>query len=106
MRRQWLTGLIREVSRGLAVDSMGPLAASTPNCTLDGCSGQRAAVAVLMSQWPGSPDSGPGAQLAASGWRPPMTSFTAKFHRLCPNELWVTDITEHPTREGKGFVAP
>jgi putative transposase len=24
-----------------------------------------------------------------------------KFHRLRPNELWVTDITEHPTREGK-----
>ncbi len=24
-----------------------------------------------------------------------------KFHRVRPNELWVTDITEHPTREGK-----
>jgi len=24
-----------------------------------------------------------------------------KFHRLSPNELWITDITEHPTREGK-----
>lgn len=22
-----------------------------------------------------------------------------KFHRLSPNELWVTDITEHPPRE-------
>lgn len=28
-----------------------------------------------------------------------------KFHRLRPNELWVTDITEHPTREGKVFCA-
>ncbi len=28
-----------------------------------------------------------------------------KFHRLSPNELWVTDITEHPTREGKVFCA-
>ena len=27
--------------------------------------------------------------------------FHSKFHRLSPNELWVTDITEHPTREGK-----
>jgi transposase InsO family protein len=26
-----------------------------------------------------------------------------KFHRLSPNELWVSDITEHPTREGKVF---
>src|SRR5690606_8721157 len=23
------------------------------------------------------------------------------FHRAGPNQLWVTDITEHPTREGK-----
>jgi len=28
-----------------------------------------------------------------------------KFHRLHPNELWVTDITEHPTREGKVYCA-
>lgn len=28
-----------------------------------------------------------------------------KFHRLAPNALWVTDITEHPTREGKVFCA-
>ena len=26
-----------------------------------------------------------------------------KFHRLHPNELWVTDITEQPTREGKVY---
>lgn len=25
------------------------------------------------------------------------------FHRLSPNELWVTDITEHRTRKGKVF---
>lgn len=28
-----------------------------------------------------------------------------RFHRLHPNELWVTDITEHPTREGKVYCA-
>ena len=28
-----------------------------------------------------------------------------RFHRLNVNELWVTDITEHPTREGKVFCA-
>jgi transposase InsO family protein len=27
-----------------------------------------------------------------------------KFHRPHPNELWVTDITEHPTREGKPLL--
>jgi putative transposase len=26
-----------------------------------------------------------------------------KFHLLHPNELWVADITEHPTREGKVY---
>jgi transposase InsO family protein len=26
-----------------------------------------------------------------------------KFHRPHPNELWVTDITEDPTREGKVY---
>jgi transposase InsO family protein len=28
-----------------------------------------------------------------------------QFHRDRPNELWVTDITEHPTREGKVYCA-
>ena len=27
------------------------------------------------------------------------------FHRLALNELWVTDITEHPTREAKIYCA-
>ena len=30
---------------------------------------------------------------------------TRKFHRLALNELWVTDITERPTREGKVYCA-
>ena len=28
-----------------------------------------------------------------------------QFHRDQPNQLWVTDITEHPTREGKVYCA-
>jgi putative transposase len=28
-----------------------------------------------------------------------------QFHREQPNHLWVTDITEHPTREGKVYCA-
>ena len=27
------------------------------------------------------------------------------FHRTAPDRLWVTDITEHPTREGKVYCA-
>jgi putative transposase len=28
-----------------------------------------------------------------------------QFHRDQPDQLWVTDITEHPTREGKVYCA-
>jgi putative transposase len=28
-----------------------------------------------------------------------------RFHRSRPNDLWLTDITEHPTREGKVYCA-
>lgn len=28
-----------------------------------------------------------------------------QFRRRGPNELWLTDITEHPTREGKVYCA-
>ena len=28
-----------------------------------------------------------------------------QFHRHHPDQLWVTDITEHPTREGKVYCA-
>jgi transposase InsO family protein len=28
-----------------------------------------------------------------------------QFHRDNPDELWVTDVTEHPTREGKIYCA-
>ena len=28
-----------------------------------------------------------------------------QFHRDNPDELWVTDVTEHPTREGKVYCA-
>ena len=28
-----------------------------------------------------------------------------QFHRDHPDELWVTDVTEHPTREGKVYCA-
>ena len=43
--------------------------------------------------------------------RPPHQTPTSSdlvernFARTAPNELWVTDITEHPTREGKVYCA-
>ena len=44
-------------------------------------------------------------------WRSPRPDLIAKdlvdrdFARTGPNQLWVTDITEHPTREGKVYCA-
>jgi transposase InsO family protein len=35
--------------------------------------------------------------------RPPKTSSTGSSAGGGPNELWITDITEHPTREGKVY---
>ena len=44
-------------------------------------------------------------------WRRPRPELVSKdlverdFARSGPNQLWVTDITEHPTREGKVYCA-
>jgi putative transposase len=44
-------------------------------------------------------------------WRSPRPDLIAKdlvdrdFARTGPNQLWVTDITEHPTRQGKVYCA-
>ena len=72
LRRQWLTGLIREIhtaSRGTY----------------------------------GLP--GPTRVKRLKGVATADNLVHRKFHRLTPDELWVTDITEHPTREGKVFCA-
>ena len=37
--------------------------------------------------------------------RSPPTWSTASSPATGPNQLWVTDITEHPTREGKVYCA-
>jgi putative transposase len=39
----------------------------------------------------------------SSGLLPPRTLVRRVFKRKAPNELWLTDITEHPTREGKVY---
>ena len=44
-------------------------------------------------------------------WRRPTPDLVSadlverNFTRSAPNQLWVTDITEHPTREGKVYCA-
>lgn len=40
-----------------------------------------------------------------SGFATASDRVARQFHRNHPDELWVTDVTEHPTREGKVYCA-
>jgi putative transposase len=104
LRRQWLTGLIREVH----VASRGTYGYRRIHAELTMAMDVQVSsrlVSVLMTRagiyglpWPAR----------VKRLRGIATSddlVNRKFHRLHPNELWMTDITEHPTREGKLYCA-
>ena len=104
LRRQWLTGLIREVhvaSRGTygyrRVHAELTMAMRIPVSSRLVC--------VLMSQAEIYGLPGPTRVKRLRGVVTADDLVNRKFHRVRPNELWVTDITEHPTREGKLFCA-
>lgn len=102
MRRQWLTGLIREVH----IASRGTYGSRRVHAELTlGMSVQvsERLVAVLMSLAGIYGLPGPARVKRLRGIVTADDLVNRKFHRLSPNELWVTDITEHPTREGKVF---
>ena len=104
LRRLWLTGLIREIhiaSRGTygyrRIHAELTIGMEIP------CSSRL--VSVLMTK-AGIVDL-PGLTRVKrlKGVATADDLVNRKFHRLNLNELWVTDITEHPTREGKVFCA-
>jgi hypothetical protein len=100
MRRQWLTGLIREVhtaSRG-TYGSRRVHAELTRGMDIV-VSENLVAVLMGLAGIAGLP--GPAKVKKLKGIATADDLVHRKFHRLAPNELWVTDITEHPTREGK-----
>lgn len=102
MRRQWLTGLIREVHTA----SRGTYGSRRVHAELT--KGMKIVVserlvAVLMSSAAIAGLPGRGKVKRLSGVATADDLVHRKFHRLAPNELWVTDITEHPTREGKVY---
>lgn len=102
MRRQWLTGLIREVHEA----SRGTYGSRRIHAELTmGISVVVSArlVAVLMSLAGVRGLPGPAKVRKLRGIVTADDLVNRKFHRLSPNELWVTDITEHRTREGKVF---
>ena len=102
MRRQWLTGLIREVH----VASRGTYGSRRVHAELTlgmGVHVSERLVAVLMSLAGIQGLPGPARVKRLRGIATADDLVNRKFHRLSPNELWVTDITEHPTREGKVY---
>ena len=103
VRHAWLTDVIREIHAA----SYGSYGANRVHAELVLGRGIRVghnAVAMLMQR------AGIAGRMGARRWRGPSL-VTAEdlvdrvFQRECPNQLWLTDITEHPTREGKVYCA-
>lgn len=104
LRREWLTGLINEVhiaSRGTYGYRRGH-AELTLGMGLT-CSSRLISVLMTNAGIRGLP--GPKRIARLRGVATADDLVNRKFHRLAPNELWVTDITEHPTKEGKVYCA-
>ena len=102
MRRQWLTGVIREVH----IASRGTYGSRRVHAELTMGMGVQVSehlLAVLMSMAGIYGLPGPARAKRLRGIVTADDLVNRKFHRQAPNELWVTDITEHPTREGKVY---
>lgn len=99
LRREWLIGLIREVH----VASRGTYGYRRIHAELTMAMGiqvcQRT-VSVLMTQAGIYGLPGPTRVKRLQGVVTADDLVNRKFHRIRPNELWVTDITRHRTREG------
>ena len=104
LRHAWLTGLIQQVH----IDFRGVYGSRRVHAELTlghGIAVGRQAIELLMRR----------ANLQGVSGRPrerrvPPVATAAdlvdrQFSRSQPDELWVTDITEHPTREGKVYCA-
>ncbi|MGP5716168.1 IS3 family transposase [Brachybacterium tyrofermentans] len=104
LRLRWLTGLIREIhvaSRGTygyrRIHAELTIGMNIP------CSSRLISVLMTRAGIGGLP--GPARIKRLKGVATADDLVNRKFHRLALNELWVTDITEHPTREGKIYCA-
>jgi putative transposase len=104
VRHAWLTDLIREVHAA----SYGSYGANRVHAELvlsRGIQVGHNAVAMLMRR------AGIAGRNGARKWRgvPGLATdedlVDRMFRRERPNQLWLTDITEHPTREGKLYCA-
>ncbi len=99
LRRQWLTGLIREIH----VASRGTYGYRRVHAELTlgmGITVCPRTVSVLMTLAGIYGLPGPVRVKRLRGVATADDLVNRKFHRLAPNELWVTDITQHRTWEG------
>jgi putative transposase len=104
LRREWLTGLIREVH----VASRGTYGYRRIHAELTMAMGIQVCertVSVLMTQAGIHGLPGPTRVRRLRGVATADDLVNRKFHRIRPNELWVTDITQHRTREGWLYCA-
>ena len=104
LRRQWLTGLIREVH----VASRGTYGYRRVHAELTmgmGITVCERTVWLLMNRAGIYGLPGPTRVKRLRGVVTADDLVNRKFHRLRPNELWVTDITQHRTREGWIYCA-
>ena len=99
MRRQRLTGLIREV-HAASRQTYGSRRVHAELTLRMGVRVSERLVAVLMSQARIAGLPGPAKVKRLHGVATADDLVHRKFHQLSPNELWVTDITEHPTTAG------
>lgn len=102
MRREWLTALIREVH----ADSRGTYGSRRVHAELTKGRGVQVSVhlvAILMHDAGIAGLPGPAKVKRIKGEPSADDLVERKFARSEIDELWVTDITEHRTREGKVF---
>ena len=102
MRREWLTALIREVH----ADSRGTYGSRRVHAELTKGRGifvSTNLVAILMHAAGIAGLPGPAKVKRIKGTPSAEDLVERKFARLDLDELWVSDITEHPTREGKVY---
>jgi transposase InsO family protein len=102
MRREWLTALIREVH----ADSRGTYGSRRVHAELTKARGIYVScnlVAILMHDAGIAGLPGPRKIKRIKGTPTADDLVERKFARSSLDELWVTDITEHRTREGKVF---
>lgn len=102
MRREWLTALIREAH----AESRGTYGSRRVHAELTKGRGvwvSERLVAVLMHNAGIMGLPGPAKIKRIKGIPTADDLVQRKFERSAIDELWVTDITEHPTREGKVY---